>query len=313
MRTGAVVLAAGHKSSQNMFQPMLKVGDTTAIKRILITLKQAEADPIVVITGQDGDAVEKHISKMRVICLRNENYETTQMFDSICIGLNYMEDLCDRVLILPVKVPMLLKETISCLMQSRRPAACPVYGNRRGHPVLLSRELIPEVLEYSGPYGLRSFLRDPRISPMVEEIPVEDEGIILEIESDEDCKRALGAVGKRRLPLYGKSNVYLGREEKFFGPGIAQLLQLVDHTGSLQTACSQMHMSYSKGWKIIKTAEKQLGYPVVYAQSGGATGGFTELTPKGRDFLNRFLKMEEEVEMETKRLFEKYFGEALGL
>ena len=47
-------------------------------------------DPVVVITGRLGDELEKHISKLRVICLRNEQYENTQMYDSIC------QEMCIR-------------------------------------------------------------------------------------------------------------------------------------------------------------------------------------------------------------------------
>ena len=38
MRTGAVIIAAGHKSTISRFQPMLPVGDSTVIRRIIITL-----------------------------------------------------------------------------------------------------------------------------------------------------------------------------------------------------------------------------------------------------------------------------------
>lgn len=47
MRTGAVIVAAGHKSPV-AFRPMLPVGDTTVIRRIIITLQQAGVDPVVV-------------------------------------------------------------------------------------------------------------------------------------------------------------------------------------------------------------------------------------------------------------------------
>lgn len=49
--------------------------------------------------------------------------------------------------------------------------------------------------------------------------------------------------------------VSLRRSEKFFGPGVASLLRLVERTGSLQTAAAEMQMSYSKAWKIIRKAE----------------------------------------------------------
>ena len=89
MRTGAVIIAAGHKSTISRFQPMLPVGDSTVIRRIIITLKRAGIEPVVVVTGQKADEVEKHIAGLRVICLRNQDYEQTQMYYSICMGLNY--------------------------------------------------------------------------------------------------------------------------------------------------------------------------------------------------------------------------------
>ncbi len=306
MNTGAVILAAGHHVPQEPFQPMMAIGGTTVIRRIIILLKQAEVNPIVVITGRDGDSIEKHISKMRIICLRNPDYETSQMYDSITMGLNYIEDLCDRVLILPVKYPLFLGDTIQQLLKTGKPAACPVYNGRRGHPVLISKTLIPHLLHYHGPRGLEGALRQDSINPLVEEIPVEDQGIILSVEREADC--LAGSDRSRKIPLHCVSHLYLEKDEIFFGPGIAQFLGLIDHTGSMQTACKQMHMSYSKGWKIVKDAEKQMGFPLLVTKSGGSDGGFSQLTQKSKDYLTRYLAMEKELEKEAKRLFKQYFG-----
>lgn len=306
MKTGAVISAAGHHSP-GTFQPLMPVGKTTVIRRIIIMLKQADIDPIVVITGRDGDEIEKHISRMRVICLRNEAYAQTQMYDSLCMGLNYIEDLCDRVLFLPVKYPMFLGETIEKLLNSEKKAACPVYQGHRGHPVILSRELIPALLHYEGVNGLRGALRQDVINSHLEEIPVDDQGIILAVEQDTDCVRSYDR--SRKIPVHSVSQLYLEGEDIFFGPGIAQFLTLIKHTGSMQTACRQMHMSYSKGWKIVKDAEKHLGFPLLLTKSGGADGGSSELTPKGMDYLSRYLAMEQELTSESKRLFRKYFSD----
>lgn len=306
MKTGAVIIAAGHKSTVSRFQPMLPIGDSTAIRRIIITLKRAGIEPVVVVTGQCADEVEKHIAGLRVICLRNQDYDHTQMYNSICMGLNYIEDLCDRVFVLPAKFPMFLPDTIQKMMGSGAMAACPVYDGRRGHPVLVSNGLISRLLNYKGDRGLRGALRQADIDACLEEIPVEDEGIIMAVETDEDC--AHGSLGRERLEVYPQIQLTLERNEGFFGPQAAQFLSLIDHTGSMQTACRQMHMSYTKGWKILKEAERQLGYPLLVTQSGGAEGGFSQLTPKSRDFLERYLRMEKELRQEGERLFKKYFS-----
>ena len=99
----------------------------------------------------------------------------------------------------------------------------------------------------------------------------------------------------------------LSATKSFFGPGIAQFLSLIDHTGSMQTACRQMHMSYTKGCKMLKAAEKQLGYPLLITQSGGAEGGSSRLSAQARELLDRYFQMEKELNETAKRLFENCF------
>ena len=60
----------------------------------------------MVVTGKQGDELEKHISDLEVISLRNPDYETEQMFDSISMGLRYIRGLCTQTLILPAKFPL---------------------------------------------------------------------------------------------------------------------------------------------------------------------------------------------------------------
>ena len=306
MRTGAVVVAAGHKSSVSSFSPMLPIGDSTVIRRIIITLKRSGIDPVVVVTGKQGDVVEKHIAGLRVICLRNQNYGNTQMYNSICLGLNYIEDLCDRVFILPAKFPMFLPETIKRMMDMDAQVVCPVFEGRRGHPVLVSSNIIGKLLNYKGEKGLRGALRQVDVDRCAWEVEVEDQGIILAVETDED--RAQSNLDNERLDIFPQIQLTLERDEGFFGPSVAQFLSLIDHTGSMQTACRQMHMSYTKGWKILKAAEKQLGYPLLITQSGGAEGGSSLLTPKAKDFLVRFLGMEKELREDAQKLYQKYFS-----
>lgn len=306
MRTGAVVVAAGHKSSVSSFSPMLPIGDSTVIRRIIITLKRSGIDPVVVVTGKQGDEVEKHIAGLRVICLRNQNYGNTQMYNSICLGLNYIEDLCDRVFILPAKFPMFLPETIKRMMDMDAQVVCPVFEGRRGHPVLVSSNIIGKLLNYKGEKGLRGALRQVDVDRCAWEVEVEDQGIILAVETDED--RAQSNLDNERLDIFPQIQLTLERDEGFFGPSVAQFLSLIDHTGSMQTACRQMHMSYTKGWKILKAAEKQLGYPLLITQSGGAEGGSSLLTPKAKDLLVRFLGMEKELREDAQKLYQKYFS-----
>lgn len=56
------------------------------------------------------------------------------------------------------------------------------------------------------------------------------------------------SVYKKIKPLVRVS--FVGKE-KFFGKGIAELLELVDKYGTIQKACKSMDMSYSKAWAMF--------------------------------------------------------------
>ena len=67
-----------------------------------------------------------------------------------------------------------------------------------------------------------------------------------------------------------------------------------------------MGMAYSKGWKIIKRAQQELGYPLIEGTRGGANGGKMILTAQGKDFLEHYLSFEEAVEKAVQDLFQKH-------
>ena len=306
-KTGAVIVAAGHKNRGTAFLPMLPIGDSTVIRRIIITMKRVGIDPIVVVTGKQGDELEKHISDLEVISLRNSSYETEQMFDSISMGLRYIRGLCTQTLILPAKFPLLLRDTLEKMLSEKGDIIRPVFDGKRGHPVLISNQAAGKVLEYKGERGLRGALFEAEQCFVTKEVSVDDQGIILAVETDEDS--AEREMEKQKIQVHPEVRLVFRRNDPFFGPLLARFLILVRHTGSMQTACRQLHISYTKGWKLLKEAEHQLGYGLLVSRSGGAEGGSSHLTEEAEDFLKRYLCMEEELRIESERLFKRYFPE----
>ncbi len=96
--------------------------------------------------------------------------------------------------------------------------------------------------------------------------------------------------------------------DKFFGPGICRLLTLVQDTGSLRSACASMGMAYSKAWRILKTAEEELGAPLLLGKSGGVGGGNSELSPAGRELLLRYRALCKDADEAVEALYQKHFG-----
>lgn len=96
--------------------------------------------------------------------------------------------------------------------------------------------------------------------------------------------------------------LYTGAGEKCFGPGIAQLLTRVTECGSIRQAARSMDMAYSKAWTILRECERALGEPLLFRQVGGAEGGKSVLTEKGRTLLFKYREIEEKLGLFSQEL-----------
>jgi molybdate transport system regulatory protein len=76
--------------------------------------------------------------------------------------------------------------------------------------------------------------------------------------------------------------------EKYFGPGPAELLELIQETGSISKAALRMGMSYKKAWDIVDELNKHGSKPAVISRKGGEKGGGAVLTPRGIAILTSY-------------------------
>lgn len=305
MRVGAVITAAGMSSRMGDFKPMMSIGKISIAQRTIATLRQAGAEKIVVVTGCNAEELERHLAPSGVIFLRNENFSSTQMFDSACIGFEYMRDKCDPVLFTPVDIPLFTARTVERLLESGRELACPVYEGEPGHPILMSGAVIERVLCDSGEGGLQGALS--RCGFEEHFVQVNDPGILMDADTQTDY-RALLELHNSQL-VRPVSNAELAKERVFFDRRVAMLLSLVDETQSVRLACRRMQLSYSSGWNTIKLVEEQLGRAVVSRSQGGAGGGKSELTQVGKELLGRYERFVRELTAEADRLFGEIFDD----
>lgn len=104
-------------------------------------------------------------------------------------------------------------------------------------------------------------------------------------------------------------SIRLFTEEKCFGPGVATLLHKVQDLHSLRSAAMDMNMAYSKAWTIIKTAERELGFPLLSSTTGGRHGGGAVLTPEGEALLSAYDGYCAHLRETADSLYEEYFGQ----
>ena len=307
MQIGAVIVAAGMSSRMGDFKPMLNIGSISIAQRIVATFHQAGVTKIAVVTGYNAPQLEHHLANLGLVFLRNEAYATTQMFDSAKIGLAYMKDRCERILFTPVDVPLFTAMTVTELIESGASLCCPVCEGKTGHPLLIDSSLVDTILQDSGEGGLQGAIK--RCGEEMRKIEVEDPGVLHDADTPADY-RALLELHNEQL-IRPELAISLSREKPFFDEKTAMLLALVDETRSVRSACQRMQISYSSGWNIIRTLESQLHFPLLERSQGGAYGGESRLTEKGRSLLDRYERYSKELRKQAAALFEEYFRDEL--
>ncbi|MDO4974339.1 MAG: NTP transferase domain-containing protein [Eubacteriales bacterium] len=303
MTTGALIVAAGMSSRMGDFKPMLNIGSISIAQRVVATFQQAGVEKIVMVTGYNAVALERHLAGNGLVFLRNEDYKTTHMFDSARIGLRYLQDKCDRLLFTPVDIPLFTAATVQALLASGADLAAPVCDGETGHPILIASTLIPALLADSGEGGLRGAME--RCGVPMTLIPVRDRGILHDADTPEDYRALLFYHNEQLVrPVL---NVSLAREKVFFDSRTAMLLRLVAETESVRKACQRMQMSYSSGWNVIRTLESQVRRSLIRRSQGGAGGGKSQLTEDGERLLGQYEAYVAALRESAVQCFDTYF------
>jgi len=305
MQIGALIVAAGMSSRMGEFKPMLNIGSISVAQRVIATLNQSGVSKIVMVTGYNAIILERHLAGNGIIFLRNEQYETTQMFDSVKIGLRYLQNKCDKILFTPVDVPLFTAKTVKTILDSGASLACPMCDGKQGHPILIANELIPEILNDCGEMGLKGAM--DRCSEPLLRIDVDDPGTIHDADTPEDFTQLVDYHNSQLVrPVV---SVALTKEIPFFDSKIAMLLMLIDETKSVRAASQRMQLSYSSCWNIIRTLESQLNYTLIERSQGGAGGSTSVLTERGRELLHRYTAYEKKLKDQANALYKTYFGD----
>lgn len=97
--------------------------------------------------------------------------------------------------------------------------------------------------------------------------------------------------------------------EKFFGEGPARLLHGIEESGSLRAAAMSMDMAYTKALKLIRNAEAALGFTLIRRSAGGKDGGGSSLTPKGKEWLERYEAYRDACKLANSKLYLEFFPE----
>ncbi len=182
-----IILAAGKSSRMGIWKPAIKIDGTPLIIRAIQPMLGV-TDRIVVVGGHRFEDLKNLLSGFfhQVQIVKNENYETGEMFSSVKTGVGAIADLdVERFFILPGDHPFIKETTYSKLLSSAGEVVVPSFKNRKGHPILLKGSLAEPLLREPENSNLREFTKKFKI----EIVEVGDPGILVDIDTMEDLER----------------------------------------------------------------------------------------------------------------------------
>jgi molybdenum cofactor cytidylyltransferase len=194
----AVILAGGYSSRMGRPKALLPAGTPgeTFLDRIVTTLSGAGLEMIVAVVGADAERIRASAPQTdpRLTIVENPDPSRGQL-SSLIVGLAALGAAdVNAALVIPVDQPLVSVDTVRRVMDAyRQTGACivrPSRGPRHGHPVIFGRSLFDELRSADPALGARAVVVAHRGEAV--DVPVEDEGAFLDIDTPEDYERAFG-------------------------------------------------------------------------------------------------------------------------
>ncbi|MHA1945017.1 MAG: nucleotidyltransferase family protein [Candidatus Hodarchaeales archaeon] len=192
-----VILAAGESKR---FRPenklLYKINGVSVLNHLLNAFLQSNIDSITIVVGFQKSEVIKvtnslvSSSNIPTNLVENQEFRAGGMSSSIIKGLNSVIN-SEAVLITPADIPFIPTSVINTLInyytKNNPKIIIPTCGKRKGHPILISSDLYPEVLSISEELrGLKEITTKHR--DLIDYLPFEEKGIIRDIDTKEDLQ-----------------------------------------------------------------------------------------------------------------------------
>ncbi len=170
---------------------LLPFGRSTSLGTILGTLAGAGVSQTIVVLRADltEAALLSERAGARVVVNPDPDGE---MMESIRLGLAALraDEGVEAIFVWPVDHPAVSLRTIAALWSAADTDRVwiPCWQSRRGHPALVGRALLPDMLAVPPGMGLRELWRAR--ADAVGELPVDDPGVVTNIDTPEQYEAA---------------------------------------------------------------------------------------------------------------------------
>jgi len=191
----AIVLAAGRSTRMGGNKLLADLDGRPLVRHAVEAALGSNARPVVVVTGNDADAVRAALAGLDVRVVHNPDY-AAGMSTSLCRGVAALAENPDikGALVCLGDMPRVQAAHLDAIIAAATDdvqIVVPIHERKRGNPVLLHRALFDEVLALRGDVGARAVIE--RHADRVCQLAIDDPAILLDV----DTPLALAELGAR--------------------------------------------------------------------------------------------------------------------
>ncbi len=192
-----IVLAAGASSRMARPKALLPIGTDTFVTRVVRTLAAAGLDDVVIVTGDQTEAVRSAVAEAGLLARTIENPRRAEgQLSSVLAGLAIADRPgVDAVLVHLVDIPLVRTATVAAVIDAfvatGAPIVRPVAGGRHGHPVIFARRVFDELRRADPSAGARAVVHAHAGDAL--DVAVDDDGACRDIDTPGDYTTLIGA------------------------------------------------------------------------------------------------------------------------
>ena len=188
--TDCVMLAAGESTRMGTFKLMLPTGGATVIESSVANALAAGCRVLLVVGHQGEQVRELFAGRDGVTIVENPEYRRG-MFSSIRVGVSQVRT--GRFFIALGDMPLIEPGIFRLLTTfDDADAVRPTFDGRKGHPVLMVRDLIDTIRKYDDSRSMSDVLS----GRVVREVPVSDRSVLYDVDTPADYAELPDAGGE---------------------------------------------------------------------------------------------------------------------
>ena len=164
IRISGILLAAGESKRMGKPKLLLNLGESNIINTTIEKFLKSEIFELIIVLGHEAQKIECSLSEQdkRIKFVTNENYREGMSTSIKCGVLTASKDSEAFLIALgdqPLISPKIINRLIEKYQSSGAGIITVMHQSLRGHPVIISKKYVQEILSLNGYIGARDLLK----------------------------------------------------------------------------------------------------------------------------------------------------------